>query len=226
MPDAALAPLEKRSLASLPRQDVARGLVAAAYFDAWPKESYEEVLGYLNRTNETDEKSARELVDLKKFELMVRCGMIPQLTFDTLSTFSRKYLIQIRSSPPVPVEAGPFELDVYGILKEISIEFQDDFHVGPYSLALARVSEIGVTERPRTNHEKSLRSIKTSTCVNSLGPNSFVDGRTLMPEAKIKRALLGKLGFRSVWIPYTEWESLLSDNAKRLYLHSLVSSVS
>lgn len=219
-------PLAMDTFTSAPRMDLGRALVAAGYFDAWPKESYEEVLGYLNRTAASNEKSQTELVYLKKFELMVRCGMIPQSPFDSFSNFSKKYLMQIRSKPLAPVEPGELELDVYGILKGISVEFHDEFLVGPYSLTLARVGETGVNERTRTNGERNLRSIKSCTCVNTLGPESMIDGRTLVPDAQIKRAVLGKLGFKSVWVPYTEWQTLPSDTAKRLYLHSLVSSVS
>jgi hypothetical protein len=187
------------------RESLTKALLSAAYFDVWNSRQYTEALSFLYRT---DVGAAGGLLNLKKFELMLRCGLVPSAPFDSLGAFARKYLLFIREAR-AEVVSTDFEREVGTILEGISSGTYSESVLGPYKLVFTGI-QADATRKP------------TKLCVNPLGTESVkADGTTLTPNAKIKRAILSKLGIQSVWIPHSEWTQL-TPTEKKLYLHSSV----
>ena len=187
------------------RENLTQALISAAYFDVWNSSQYTEALAYLYRT---DVGAVGGLLNLKKFELMLRCGLVPSAPFDSLGAFARKYLVHIRATR-ADVVATDFEREVGTILEAISNGTYSESVLGPYNLMFTGIQADGARK-------------PTKVCVNPIGPDSVkLDGTALTPNAKIKRTILSKLGIPCVWIPYTEWTQL-TPTEKKLYLHSSV----
>ena len=222
--DDALVDLPGR-LDTFSRESVSEMLVAMGYFGEYSSESYETVVSYLNRTAVERRGPQPDLFDLKRFECMIRCGLIPNLSFDSFSKYNQRFLLTVRSRQ-LEVDQEPSELEdeVAELVKDISEQFYDSVVLGPYTLRFCKLGEPGITVR-KAEKDPDLRTlVRRFVCVEVLDSDSFVSGREMSPHATIRQAILARLGVICVQVPYFDWLKLPDAQAKRLYLHSVISS--
>ena len=210
---------------SYDRSTLAETLVAMGYYGVSQPTEYEEILSYLNRTRVEKRGASSDSFYLKEFELMLRCGLIPNLNFESISKYNKRFLLSMRATPLHAEPTGnDFESEIARVVEGLSDEFYEHVPIGPYRVMFCRLAEAGVTrkqpERPPDLHTM----IRKLTCVDVLGSDSFRSDKSLTPKAKIRESILSRLGVRTVRVPFYDWNSLRDSKSQGLYLHALISS--
>lgn len=206
------------------RESLASQLVCAAYAESGRNAEYEKILSELNRTD-VRVPNGSYLFDLKRFELMLRCGLIPGYSFDQVSSYNKKFLFKIRSS--VFEDFSPltaFEQELHDQLKEMSASFNPNVIIGPYNLAFCQPGEAGVTipDIAKVDRNDIVKLIRKCVCVLSLRRDAYAPDGKLGPDAKIRSGILDALGITTVAVPEPHWQQLTDARSKRIYLSTLI----
>ena len=207
------------SLDAFSRDQLATSLVAAGYFDIYTPKDYEMILSFLNRTDLGKNVLPAEIHDLKRFELMIRCGLIPGVSFDDFSSYTKKYLLHMRAREVKDSPVSDIDQDLSKTIESIASESVLLVSIGPYRVSFGRPAEPGIRER--TRHGKQTLDIqslmKRYMAVSSLeGIHGGSD--------RIKRAILTKLGMKLVLVKAGDWTKLKSEETKNIFMHNLIAS--
>jgi hypothetical protein len=207
-------------LEAVSRKDVASSLVAAGYYGVWEAEDYEFLLSYLKRTDVGKNVTIDEIIELKRFELMIRCGLIPSLTFGDFSNYTKKYLLHIRSHDMKEASISDIDKELSEVLTSIASESVPLTRLGPYVVSFGRLLEPGVRETKKMTSSLRSPDFKRHACVASL------EGHRNSPLNRIKKASLERLGLNLAVVASEDWERLSNEQAKKLFLYSVCQSVS
>lgn len=211
-------------VSNLTRASLASQLVSNAYAGTGSNAEYEKILSELNRTD-IRVPNGSYLFDLKRFELMLRCGLIPGYSFDQVSSYNKKFLFKIRSS--VFEDFSPltaFEQELHDHLKEMSASFNPNVVIGPYNLAFCQPGEAGVTipDIAKIDSSDIVKLIRKCVCVLRLRSDAYAPDGQLGPDARIRSGILDALGIKTVAVPEPHWQQLRDARSKRIYLSTLI----
>jgi hypothetical protein len=194
--------------------------VAGGYLDFLGQADYDTIISHLHRTESFDRRAdpeslAQTQYNLKLFELMLRCGLIPNVSYSNLSKYCKKYLVSIRSQPVVEDPTrSPLSSSILTALQEIAFSVREEF-IGPFRVIFCQMNEpVGIG---RINPNPDLRTMaKRFTAVEVL----YTD---MTPEWKIRSAALSALNIKSVVVPESDWNILSNDpKAQQIYLMELL----
>jgi len=208
------------------RSKLSELLVAGAYADVLNQNQYEKILSHLSRTEPMKAETPFILEQIKTFEIMLRCGLIPSSTYSDFSNYSTKFLLRMRSKI---LESQSSQSAMFNEVNELSNaiaqEYFENISVGPYRLNFIQIGEAGISDpssKSLVTPETKLL-LKKYVCLNVIERNEFVDA-DLKPQARIRMAVVNALAKKPVHVPYKDWEQLGDHpEKKKLYLTQLVS---
>jgi hypothetical protein len=215
---------------SLPRTKLSEILVAGGYYDVLEKDDYDNILIQLGRLEPIKEDKPSVTCNTKTFELMLRCGLIPNCSYSDFSPYSRRFLLRSRSRATDPNPSHPpssFRTELRDLFEEVSSDFHKDIVIGPYYFDFIRLREPGVSMKPPSVDPDLKLLLKKYTCVNVVERSDLSPTGELKALAKIRSAIMRSLTSNHVDVYHADWEQLGVDNikGKKIYLSSLVDSV-
>jgi hypothetical protein len=174
------------------------------------------------------------LMNIKTFEILMRCGLVSSCSYNNLSSYSTKYLLRMRSRT---LDSGDganmsiFSKEVHQITQDIASEYYPDISLGPFKLDFVRIGEAGINLRTREDDTvvpDTKLLLKKYICVNLIERSEFlnenVSNTKLKPLTNIRVAVINSLAKKSVHVPHTDWDTIGPNmTAKKLYLTKLLS---
>jgi hypothetical protein len=214
-------------LNSFSRSKLSEMLVAGGYYDVLTKEEYDKIVSQLGRLEPIKEDKPSVTYNTKTFELMLRCGLIPQCSYSDFSPYSRRFLLRTRSRATDPSPSNPlssFRAELRDMFEEVSSDFHKDIVIGPYWFDFVRLGEPGISVKAPSAAPDLKLLLKKYTCVNVVERSDLAASGEMKPLAKIRSAIIRSLTSNYVDVYYPDWEQLGEDNikAKKIYLSSLV----
>ncbi len=191
--------------------------------DILDSKKYEAILSHLHRTEafagRKDPIEDNTLGNLKRFELMLRCGLVPRCSYNDLSKFSKKYLLLLRAAYTEELrteERQALSDSIVQALEGVAHSVKESM-VGPYRIIFCQMKE-PVAFGP-INPEPDIRTLaKHFTAIEMAD-----DAVELSADWRIRSACLAALRIRSVKIPFADWKLLRGNiTAQHIYLTTLL----
>jgi hypothetical protein len=222
----------RKHVNTISRSTLAEVLVASGYYGILDQEQYDTILSQLSRIEPIKEDKPSVTTNTKIFELMLRCGLVPNCSYTIFSQYSQRFLLRSRSKPVdhnrlSSSQTSSFKTELRELVEDLPSDYHKDVVIGPYVFDFIRPNEPGVSFKPATVTSDLKLLLKKYICVNAIERSEMTDEGKLKPLAKIKSAIIHALSPRIANIYFTDWNQLGQDNlrGKKTYLSSVIGNV-
>jgi hypothetical protein len=222
----------RKNLNTISRSTLAEVLVASGYYGILDQEQYDTILSQLSRIEPIKEDKPSVTTNTKIFELMLRCGLVPNCSYTNFSQYSQRFLLRSRSKPVVhnrlsSSQTSSFKTELRELVEDLPSDYHKDVVIGPFVFDFIRLNEPGVSFKPATVTPDLKLLLKKYICVNAIERSEMTDEGKLKPLAKIKSAIIHALSPRVANLYFTDWNQLGQDNlrGKKTYLSSVIGNV-